>query len=313
MSNYLQSLRTELRYQLWSKAVVLPIGGLAASLAFSFAGSISNVTATSSRLQTSEAHAAENGVSLGAAMEQPNNVLIQGAQRIVDNPLRFDYEAAYFADRAFEGSHAIGTGLEMITFLVIPLLFFIYGCGTAVGDVRRRTLKDRIVAQGAAAYVAGKVVTIILVSVAAVVLSAMLSLGAAPILRAVFLQSNSHDFIYSVNDAGAGNPIIQIAFATAVAVGFGWLGLFTGLVVRSMLIPCLAAGALLLLLPFAGPYDPRNILTAAAEGVFNYWGGFNPRAPFPVWTELGVLLSVAALVLVALVSTGVWSRMSKFV
>lgn len=313
MNKYLRSLRTELRYQLWSKAVVLPIGGLAASLVFAFPGSISNVTATSSRLQTSEAHAAENGVSLRAAMEQPNNVLIQGAQRIVDNPLRFDYEAAYFADRAMEGTHAIGTGLEMITFLVIPLLFFIYGCGTAVGDVRRRILKDRIVAQGAAAYVAGKVAVIALVSVAAVVLAALLSWGAAPVLRALFLQGNSHDFIYSVNDAGAGNPVIQIAFASAVAVGFGLLGLFVGLVARSMLIPCLAAGALLLLLPFAGPYDPRNILTAAAEGVFNYWGGFNPRAPFPVWTELGVVLSVVALALVAVVSTAAWSRMSKFV
>ena len=313
MRKYLRSVRTELRFQLWSRALVLPIGGLAASLLLAFVGSISNVTATLSRLQTSEAHAAENGLSLAAAMEQPNNVVIQDAQRIVDNPLRFDYEAAYFADRAFEGTHAIGTGLEMITFLVIPLLFFIYGCGTAVGDVRRRILKDRIVAQGAAAYVAGKVATITLVSVAAVVLSAMLSLGAAPILRAVFLQSDRHDFIYPVNDAGAGNPIVQIAFATAVAVGFGLLGLFIGLVARSMLTPCLAAGALLLLLPFAGPYDPRNILMASAEGVFNYWGGFNPRPPFPVWTELGVLVSIAGLTLVALVSTAVWSRMSKFV
>ncbi|WP_026547558.1 hypothetical protein [Paenarthrobacter nicotinovorans] len=313
MSKYLRSLRTELRYQLWSKALVLPIGGLAASLVFAFAGSISNVTATLSRLHTSEAHASENGLSLGAAMEQPNNVLIQGAQRIVDNPLRFDYEAAYFADRALEGTHAVGTGLEMITFLVIPLLFFIYGCGTAVGDARRRILKDRILAQGAAAYVAGKVAVIALVSVAAVVLAALLSWGAAPVLSALFLQASSQQFIYPVNDAGAGNPIIQIAFASAVAVGFGLLGLFVGLVVRSMLIPCLAAGALLLLLPFAGPYDPRNILTAAAEGVFNYWGGFNPRAPFPVWTELGVVLSVVALVLVAVVSTAAWSRMSKFV
>ncbi|MGO4144586.1 hypothetical protein AB4Y77_05830 [Paenarthrobacter sp. YAF11_1] len=291
----------------------MPIGGLAASLVFAFSGSISNVTATLSRLQITEAYALANGNSLAAAMEQPNTVVIQGGQRIVDNPLRFDYEAAYFADRAFEGPHAIGTGLEMITFLVIPLLFFIYGCATAVGDVRRRILKDRIVAQGAAPYVAGKVATITLVSMAAVILTAMLSLGAAPILRALFLQSDRRDFIYPVDDAGAGNPVVHIAFATAVAVAFGLLGLFIGLVARSMLIPCLAAGALLLLLPFAGPYDPRNILTATAEGVFNYWGGFNPRPPFPVWTELGVLLSVVSLAVVSVVSTAIWSRMSKFV
>ncbi|MCT9868734.1 hypothetical protein [Paenarthrobacter aurescens] len=313
MSKYLRSLRTELRYQFWSKALLLPIGGLLASLVIPFTGSISNVSSALTRLQTTESHALANGISLAAAMEQPNNVVIQGGQRIIDNPLRFDYEAAFFASRALEGTNAIGTGLEMVTFLVIPLLFFIYGCATAVGDVRRRILKDRIVAQGAAQYVAAKVTTIVLVAVAAVVLAAGLSLGAAPVLRSLFLENDSHNFVYAVDDIGAGNPVAQIAFASAVAVLFGLVGLFVGLVARTMLIPCLAAGALLLLLPLAGPYDPRNILTAAAEGIFSYWGGFNPRPPFPVWTELGVLLSMVALVLVALVSTAVWSRMSKFV
>lgn len=293
--------------------ISLPFGGLAVSLVFAFTGSISNVGASLTRLQATEAQALANGVSLAQAMAQPSNLVIQGSQKVLDNPLRYDYETAYFANRALEGSNSIGTGLEMITFLVIPLLFFVYGCGAATGDVRRRILKDRIVAQGAGPYIAAKVSSVALVSVGAILLVATLSFGAAPILKAVFLQDVSRDFPYAVDDVGIGNPTVQIAFSAGVSLFFGLLGLFVGLVARSMLIPSLTAGGLLMLAPFAGPYDPRNILTAAGQGVFNYWGGFSPRPPFPLATEFGVMLLAGVLVVVALVSTAVWSRMSKFV
>jgi hypothetical protein len=65
--------------------------------------------------------------------------------------------------------------------------------------------------------------------------------------------------------------------------------------------------------PFAGPYDPRNILTAAGEGIFNYWGGFSPRPPFPVQVEVGLAFMAGGLVLAGLMSIVIWSRMTKFV
>ncbi|MGJ3189644.1 hypothetical protein [Paenarthrobacter sp. FR1] len=265
------------------------------------------------RLQTTEAQASANGVSLAQAMEQPIGLAVQDGQKLVDNPLRYDYERAHFAVQALEGTNAVGTGLEMITFLAIPLLFFIYGCGVAAGDARRRILKDRVVMQGAASYVVAKAATVVAVSVAAVLIAATLSLAAAPILRATFLPAVDRSLLYPVAAQAVGSPSVQIAFSASTAIMFGLLGLFVGLVARSMLIPSLAAGGLLMVAPFAGPYDPRNILTAAGEGVFNYWGGFSPRPPFPVQVEIGVTLMAGGLFFVALVSVAIWSRMTKFV
>lgn len=309
----MRSLRTEVRYQLWGRSVFLAVGGLTVSLVFAFTGSISNVTARLARLQVTEAQALGNGVTLADAMGHPSNVVVQGGQRMLDNPVRFDYEAAYFAYRALEAPYAVGTGLEMITFLVIPLLFFVYGCGTAVGDIRQRILKDRIVIEGPEPYIAAKVAAVVLVSFGATMLAALLSFGAAPLLKALFLPDLSREFQYAVDDSGVGNPAVQVAFSAGVAVLFGLLGLFIGLVARSMLIPSLAAGGLLMLMPFTWSYDPRNILTAAGEGVFNYWGGFKPRPPLPVETTFGLGMLCGGLVLVALISIAVWSRMSKFI
>lgn len=313
MNSLLRSIRTELRYQHWGRLILLPIGGLALSLVFAFIGSVSNVDASMVRLQTTEAQASANGVSLTQALAQPINQSLLDGQTLVDNPLRYDYERAYFAFQAFEGANAVGTGLEMITFLVIPLLFFIYGCGVATDDTRRRILKDRVVMQGPRSYVAAKVVTVVAVSLAATLIAATLSLTVAPILRAAFLDSVHRNFPYSVAGAATGSPAAQIAFSTSVAILFGLLGLFVGLVARSMLIPSLSAGALLMVAPFAGPYDPRNVLTSAGEGIFNYWGGFSPRPPYPVHVELGLAFMGGGLVFVALVSVLIWSRMTKFV
>lgn len=313
MSNLLRSIRTELRYQYWGRMLLLPIAGLSLSLVFAFTGSVSNVDASMTRLQATEAQASANGVSLPQAMEQPVRLAVQDGQKLVDNPLRYDYERAYFAFQALEGTNAVGTGLEMITFLVIPLLFFIYGCGVAAGDARRRILKDRVVMQGARPYVVAKAFTVVIVSPAAVLIAATLSLVAAPVLRAALLPSAGGSFPYPVAEASAGSPVVQIAFSASTAILFGLLGLFVGLVTRSMLIPCLAAGGLLMVAPFAGPYDPRNILTAAGEGIFNYWGGFSPRPPFPVQVEVGLAFMAGGLVLAGLMSIAIWSRMTKFV
>ncbi|MGO4227423.1 hypothetical protein AB4Y72_00985 [Arthrobacter sp. YAF34] len=246
-------------------------------------------------------------------MKHPVGESIQGNQTLLDNPLRFDYEQAYNAHRALDGWHSVGTGLEMITFIVLPLLFFLYGSAVAVGDVRQRILKERVVIQGARPYVVAKVVVVSVVALATAVLSAGVSLAATPILKAVFQPERTFDFPFIIEESGNGNPVVQILFSAATALFFGLLGLFLGLVIRTTLIPGLMAGALLMVVPFAGPYDPRNILTAAGQTVFNFWGGFTPRTLSPVPLDAGLALMVLGLGIVVAGCSYLWSRMTKFV
>lgn len=313
MAGLMRSLRTELRYQWWSRLLLLPLGVSVLSLGLSFSGSISHAAAALARLHLTTSQAAANGVSLAEAMAHPVNTSIQGGQQFIDNPLRADYEAAYHASVTLDGLNAVGTGLEMITFIVLPLLFFIYGGAVAVNDVKHRILKQRVPAQGAVPYVAAKVVLIALAALVSVLLCSFLSTLSAPVLKATLLPQTGTDFPYPVEAVAGGNPVLQIAFSTGVAVFFGLAGFFASLATRAILIPALAAGALLMVLPFAGAYDPRNILSVAGAGVFTFWGGFMPRAQFPVPAGAGLLLMCAGLCLLAAAAALIWTRRSKFI
>lgn len=311
--NMFRSIRTELRYETWSLTLLWPLAVTFVAVCLGLIGSLSNAAVTLARFQSTQAQAASNGVSLQEAMKHPIGESIQGNQTLLDNPLRFDYEQAYNAHRALDGWNSIGTGLEMITFIVIPLLFFLYGCTVAVGDVRQRILKQRVVIQGARPYVLAKMAVVSGVAVASAVLGAIVSLAGAPIIGAFFQSGRPFDFPFAVEDAGIGNPAAQIIFSAATAMFFGLLGLFVGLVTRTTLIPGLVAGALLMVVPFAGPYDPRNILTTAGQAVFNFWGGFSPRTLFPVPLDAGLTLMVLGLGVIAAGCSYIWSRMTKFV
>jgi hypothetical protein len=313
MNNLLRSIRTELRYETWSLTLLWPLAVTFVAVGLGLIGSLSNASATLAQLHSTQTQAVSNGLSLEEAMKHPVGQSVQGSQTLIDNPLRFDYEQAYNAHRALDGWNSIGTGLEMITFIVIPLLFFLYGCAVAVGDVRQRILKERVVVQGARPYVLAKMAVVSGVAVASAVLGAVVSLAGAPILQAFFQPGQTVDFPFTVEENSIGNPVAQILFTAATAMFFGLLGLFIGLVTRTALLPGLLAGALLMVVPFAGPYDPRNILTTAGQSVFNFWGGFSPRTLFPVPLDAGLALMVLGLGIIVAGCSYVWSRMTKFV
>lgn len=308
-----RSLRTELRYQAWSKLLLWPFVITVLSLGAAFSGTVSNAASSLDRLRSTKDQAEANGVSLSDAMDHPLNISVQGNQQVMDNPLRFDYETAYNAHRALDGFNSVGTGLEMITFIIVPILFFTYGCAVAVADVRQRILKQRVSVQGQRPYVLAKVLMITVTAMAAVLLCATLSVAAAPILKAVFLSGTNFDFSFDVQAPSNNNPVAQVGFSAATAFFFGQLGFFVGLATRAIVLPSLLAFALLMVAPFAGPYDPRNILSTAGQWVFNFWGGFTPRALFPVPAGAGLLLMFLALCSIAACCLLVWARRTKFV
>lgn len=313
MAGLMRSLRTEFRYQWWSKLLLLPLGVSVLSLGLSFSGSISHAAAALERMNLTMSQAAANGVSLADALSHPVNTSVQGGQQFIDNPLRADYETAYQASLTLDAANVVGTGLEMITFIILPLLFFIYGGAVAVNDVKQRILKQRVTTQEPVPYVAAKVLLIAGAALASVLLCSLLSLLAAPALRAVFFPQSGADFPYPVEIVDTGSPALQIAFSAATATFFGLTGFFTSLATRAILIPALAAGALLMVLPFAGAYDPRNILSVAGAEIFTFWGGFTPRAQFAVSAPAGLLLMSAGLCLFAAATAAIWTRRSKFI
>lgn len=312
MNTYLRSLRTEIRYQVWGKTLLWVVAVVLIGLGIALTGATSNTGATHERFVSTLAQAEANGVSLADALAHPANTRVQDGQTLIDNPLRFDYEQAQSARNAFEPANMVGTGLEMITFVLFPVLFFVYGSVIAVNDAKRRILKQRVTLEGRWPVLTAKATALVGVALACVLLCAGLSLIASPLIQALFIPPPAGEFPSGVMPGAGAGALGQIAFSAATATAFGLLGFFVGVATRAVLIPALAAVALLMVAPFAGAYDPRNILSMAGQHVFNFWGGFTPRPLFQVDPALGSMALVIALFIIGAGSAIVWARRSQY-
>ncbi|MDQ4502559.1 hypothetical protein [Sinomonas sp. ASV322] len=260
-------------------------------------GATANVSARIERFLVTRDQTERVGLTLQAAMSAPVNIVREGPQSFIDNPLRYDYEAAFNALRALEPQFAVGSSLEMATFIFFPMIFFIYGCSLAVADLRHGLLKQRFELENPRAVFIGKMtISVVLPSVSILLATAILS-GLAMLIRAFVESGGPETFPYAVTySPTASNPVMQVAFSALVAVFFCLIGLFVGAASRMLLVPSLACILVLMMVPFAGGGDPRNLMATIGRGVFNYWSGFNPNLPLPadswlLWTPTVVMMS----------------------
>ncbi|WP_415854226.1 hypothetical protein [Sinomonas sp. G460-2] len=275
-------------------------------------GAAANVPARIDRYLATKDQAEHNGITLQAAMSAPVNIVREGPRSFIDNPLRYDYEAAFNALRAMEPRFVVGSSLEMATFIFFPAIFFIYGCSLAVADLRQGLLSQRLELEGSKAVFIGKVATSVTVPMVAVPLSTAILSGLAIMMRVFMKPAGSENFPYFVEYSPASsNPVLQATFSVLVATSFCLIGLFVGAASRMLLLPSLACVLVLMILPFVGGGDPRNLMATIGRSVFNYWSGFNPNAPLPAESWL---LWVPTVVLASTLGVGsftIWVRRSK--
>ncbi|WP_422934354.1 hypothetical protein [Sinomonas sp. P47F7] len=275
-------------------------------------GAAANAPARIDRYLATKNQAERNGLTLQAAMSAPVDIVHKGPQSFIDNPLRYDYEAAFNAVRALEPQFVVGSSLEMTTFIFFPAIFFIYGCSLAVSDLRHGLLSQRFELEGSKAVFIGKIATSATLPIVAVPLTTAILSGLAILMRVFTKSTGSEIFPYFVEYAPASsNPVLQIAFSVSVATFFCLIGLFVGAASRMLLVPSLACVLALMILPFVGGGDPRNLMATIGRAVFNYWSGFNPNAPLPaeswlLWTPTVVLAST-----LGVGSFIIWLRRSK--
>jgi hypothetical protein len=98
--------------------------------------------------------------------------------------------------------------------------------------------------------------------------------------------------------------VLKLAMTTAVGFFFGVLGYAIGWLTRSSSWPMVLAAAVLFLVPFVSPWDPRNLIATLGQHVYDFWGQFELRPPLPVDPALaGVVIGgylLAALAVLAL-------------
>jgi hypothetical protein len=285
-SSTLRQLRSELLYLHFTKRLYVVLLVIAAGVGIAFTGSVSAAASAHSFFLERLKFFALQGVSLADALKAPLTVTRSGSLENIDNPLKYDYLEVSTHVEALRGTHMIGTGLDLVTFAVLPLLFLILGAHLANYDRTSGTLKFRASRERWSRITMAKVLTLAVMSTVATALVGVCALVVSA-AGSPLVDRATRGIDYDLVTQPSVSPLVVKLLATAVvAMLFGVAGYAVGVITRSTLWPMIAAAGVLFVVPFASRWDPRNALAVLGAEIYDYWGQFEMRPPLPLSTPL---------------------------
>jgi hypothetical protein len=294
-------VRRELRWA-WSSRVILLVAGAAVLFsAWSAVGNIGNASAAAEQYRTTADGYASAGFSVEDALAAPVTVT-PGANggTTIDNPVRYDYDAAIRAAAVLSPVGGAGAILSLAGFVFEPVLLFAVGLVVATHDVRSGSIAMRWPqVRRLRVLLPAKVAALVVISVgfvAALLASASLA-GAASVAGAGTFR------------VAEGMPVSLVELV-GVACGIGalaaLLGFAAGSVTRERGFTLVAVALVYFLLPLGGNLDPRNIIAAAGAPWYVFVGGFQPKAIEPLGVAGAVGYGAILALLSLVVSVVVW-------
>ena len=312
MRNSARQTAIELQVSWLCRRLLVALIVVAAGVGFAIIGGLNAARSGDHQLARELEYATSDGITLHDALSEPYSVKQAGAQTEVTNPLHYDYVMAINSIRAISGGPApvISAVTELVAFLFLPIALVFLGVSSATDDLRLATMKLRGAGDSWRAITAGKLAIIPVVSVIAVLLTALLGLIASLIIRQDMLGLSS-GLDYDMTYGSQGAPLIlKLLFAWVMGTFFGILGYALGAVFRSRVWVTAVAAIVLFAVPFLGRADPRNCLLVLGSGITDGWGGFSLNAPMPMGKTAAVAI-VAAYVVGCLVLAFLFPRPSR--
>lgn len=282
MTRTIRQLRAELTYLHYSRYLLVVLGVVVLGVVVATTGSVSNAYSSHHFfLQQVELFEA-NGITLADALDAPVAVVTEGSRETIDNPLKYDYLQVGESISAVRGTALIGTALDLVTFVVAPLLFLMMGAHIANYDRTSHTAALRASRDRWTTVTAGKALSLGVVALLAAVTTALVAL-AASLATAPAVRDLTGSIAYELMAPDPVAPVaLKLAMTTAVSVFFGVIGYAIGWLTRSSSWSMVLAAAVLFLVPFVSPWDPRNLIATLGQHVYDFWGQFELHPPLPV-------------------------------
>lgn len=291
-THVLRELRAELlivRYTrlAWVTAAVLAAGALAAYL-----GSRSHALAAVTSFEQQVSRFAAEGITLESALAAPVSITVSGGSQTIDNPLKYDFLQLSSAVQAVEPGAMAATALDVVTFLVVPLLFLFLGTRIALVDRAAGTVGFRAARAPWGSIVAAKGLALAVLAWCSALLTAVLGWATGLLGQLVAGSVRSQVPYPLVVDEG--NPLwAKVLMTAAVGLAFGLVGYALGAVTGSGSWPLVLAALALFVAPFAASGDPRNVMAVFGSRIYDFWGQFELRPPLPLDPGTAVLALAA--------------------
>ncbi|WP_371524833.1 hypothetical protein OG302_00875 [Streptomyces sp. NBC_01283] len=301
----MQTVLGDIRYQWMSRYFFYSVGCFALTAAIFAVGAYGTARCAVSALQREWQFLHTEG---GYTFERATG---QGADPS-DAPLKETWDQAGHALANLHPIQGAVNLLEVLCFVVAPLLFFAYGAIAATRDAHHQTLKFRAVREGFprlfAAQAGALFPVVILLSIAVLVValltSSTLSLTVVGNIDATLTQSPRDIPFLDVL------PILGTFMLTGIS--FSILGMGAAHIFQRPLYVIPAFCVSFLLVPVLGRFDPRNLLMAISYPHLRFVGGLEPVPPvfIPELVALWVLICGGVAVLASAYTIS--SRRSRY-
>lgn len=307
-----RSFRTEVFYQANAGHYLVILAVVAGGVAVAVSGSVSHVGEAHRQFLRSAAELRANGIPLAEVLREPVRVTMSGTQQMIDNPTKYDYLEVGRALQAVSGPTMIATSLDLVTFLVFPLLFAVVGAYVATCEARSRTAKLRAARARWSVIIVAKLLSLTVTSAVGVL--GVVAFGLlASVLTPAFVGNLAGPVDYPVDQAvSITSWPVKFLFGWFVGVFFGLVGYVIGTVTRSPAWPMVILAAALFLLPFLSAVDPRNLVAVLASRTYDFWGQFKLRPPIDTAVPTAVVLLGLYAGVAVVVTLAVALRRSRF-
>ncbi|WP_163654644.1 ABC transporter permease [Listeria sp. PSOL-1] len=205
----------------------------------------------------------KDGITLKQALSEELEVKKNGNSEEISNILKYDYYRVIAAKVALNPLNAPNQIFTSIAILLLPLIFGIYSCQLANYDFKYKTAKSQLLLNGYKNFFFSKLLSILLVAIATVFITIILSIGIQYVFNAIMgVQPNT-----SVNYLG--ELPLQVVYQILVLILFGVFFFILTTVIRSTLVSIVVLFVYMLLLPNLGGYDLKNLMLLTVSKIYN--------------------------------------------
>ncbi|MFJ6511684.1 hypothetical protein ACIQMO_03180 [Streptomyces sp. NPDC091406] len=300
-----RTLRGDLRYQWVSRHFLYAAASFAAVMsAFSLGAYASARAAVDSLYQEWQFLHEDGGYTFQRA--------IGNGPDATDAPLKETWEAA---GQAVAGLHPVQGAvnlLQVLCFVIGPIVFFTYGAVAATRDAHYKTLKFRVVREGRRPLFLSRAASLVTAVSVLTVTALLFALATTTAVHLTVSDRVDTRLLRVPQDMSFTDALPTLAMTVTTGVFFALLGMCAAVLFRRPLyvLPVFVAG--FFLVPILSRFDPRNLLMALAYPHMEFIGGFVPPAPRPVGEFLAAFLLLLGVAGMLAVTYAVESRRSAY-
>lgn len=300
-----RTLRSDLRYQWVSRHFLYAATCFAAVMSAFALGAYASARAAVDSLHQEWQFLHEDG---GYTFQRA----IGKSPDATDAPLKETWEAA---GQAVAGLHPVQGAvnlLQVLCFVIGPIVFFTYGAIAATRDAHYKTLKFRVVREGYRPLFVARAASLVTAVTALTVTALLFALAITTAVHLAVSGRIDTRLLRVPQDMSFPDALPTLTMTVTTGVFFALLGMCTAVLFQRPLyiLPLFVAG--FFLVPILSRFDPRNLLMVLAYPHMEFIGGFVPPAPRPVHVLLAAFLLLAGVAGMLAVTYAVESRRSAY-